>query len=234
MQRDNYFDLNMRDLAAIRDHARAATEQHDAAGVGACMVDGTACGTSAPRCTNFDLNYLDSNYTQTTVVFRALAGQAVTTVTVNPLDSFFCPVAIAGVGFDAVDGTTARPFWIIQASIRGCLQYEWQNPTDTVAGAVGFVHSDEIDPKFRSACACPVNYGCFTNTAMSSYQLQLVIGNPAAPGITTTGKVTLWGIPYTCCPAWTNMQNMSKPRDITPTAPPAPAGRAAAFGGARA
>jgi hypothetical protein len=107
------------------------------------------------------------------------------------------------------------------------VQYEWQNPTDTVAGAVGFVHSDEIDPRLRSGCACRVNYGCFSNVAGSQAQLQLVIGNPAPAAVTTTGVITLYGQAYSCCPGWTTVRDFNKPRDSgTPTGSVQPLGNA--------
>ena len=210
-------DVATRDLDFLR--ARASRKANAGSIITAAAV-GAGCGIQPGNgaampgaCQSYDLDYLCNNYQTTTVVFRALAGQAVTSVPVNPLDGFFCPVAISAEAWDSVDGATPREFWLMQASIRGCFQYNWQNTTNTVAGAVGFQHSRELDPFARSGCACPINWGCFTNTAMSSAQLTLDIGNPQPVGITVTGKITLFGIAYSCCPTWANgTEGMIQPR----------------------
>lgn len=225
-------DAAMRDIDTVRAHGRATArrrDNQDLAAVGACM-DGTCdMAKTRPVCDSLDCNDLTRDFQQTVVIARALAGQAVVTVNFNPIDQYFCPVAIAGIGRDAVDGQTPRPFWLIQASIRGCVQYDWQNPADTVAGAVGYIDSSEIDPFARGGCACRVNYGCFTNTFGSAAQLQIVLGNPAPAAITTTIKLTLWGVAYNCCPGFTSAKDFQRPYEPTgpvPARAPQPMGNA--------
>lgn len=239
-QRDNSFDpamldVALRDLPAMRGGKRAP--YGDRAAIGACM-DGTCdAARTAPYATSLLCNDLDRDFQKTVVIVRALAGQAVATATFNPIDQFFCPVAISMIGRDSTDGITPMPGLIIQASIRGCFQYEWQNPTDTVAGAVGWVDSAALDPTNKSGCACRVNYGCFSNTGNGQANLQLIVGNPRPAGATTTTfTIELWGTAYSCCPGWTNVRDFQRPRDtsgLVPTGAPQPLGnarqRAAAF-----
>lgn len=221
MKRDNSFDHVVvgNDLESVRNLAKLARDARDNDfAIGACSVDGSSCGPVPHSCPDYSTEYLTKNYAQS-VVTGIVDGQGTVTVTANPLDSIFCPVAMSAVGRDTVNPDTPRAFRIYQATIRGCFQYDWQNLGDNFAQATAWVDSAELDPFARSGCACPVNFGCFTNIGMSSAQLQFVVGSAQPPGIGTQFKITLFGIPYSCCPAWTNIKDMVDPSKRPQTIP---------------
>lgn len=214
-------DAAMRDIDSVRVHAR----HRELAAVGACMDGSCDAAKSRPVCDSYNINDLDKNYQQIVVVARALAGQQVTTVTFNMLDQYACPLAISGIARDSSDGQTQRPFMLIQARIRGCVQQPYETP-ETVQTATAFIDSAELDPTGRSGCACPVNWGCFTNQATGSANLQVVLGNPAPSAIPITVKLTLWAVTYSCCPGFTTMRDFHKPWEPEPAQNPQPLGNA--------
>ncbi|HEX7097107.1 MAG TPA: hypothetical protein VF183_14565, partial [Acidimicrobiales bacterium] len=153
----------------------------------------------------------------------------VVTLTPNPLDTIFCPVAVSMVTRDAADPTLSRTSFVFQVQVRGCFQFDWQNAAgDTVAAATSWIDSQaEWDPTFKSDCkACPVDWACFTNPGLNSATMNIIVGNPhAAP---TTAKLTIWGIPYSCCPSFVSAEDWKRG---TPRR--APAGAAAPMGTAK-
>lgn len=228
MKRDNSMDVAFRDMDILRARARSASNI-SAAAIGACPI---VPGTDASRphiCPDYSLDYLCANYNQVSIAFRSLAPLAVVTVTPNPLDSVFCPVAVSMVVRDSSDPTLTRTSYVFQVQVRGCFQFDWQNPADTVAGATSWVDSQaEWDPTFKSDCkACPVDWSCFTNPGLNTATLNMIIGNPHTAAI--TGQVKIWGIPYSCCPSFIDANDFrtgQRQRRPIPAGPAAPLGTA--------
>ncbi len=229
MKREHDMDVALRDIDYIRERARSrANASHiiTAAAIGAgCSFSPGDVATAPPICPDFSMDYLCANYAASVQSFISLAGGATTTITFNPLDSVFCPVAVSARVTDAADRTLVRTALVFDVNIRKCSQVEWSNPADTVAGATSwFDMLAEWDPTNKSSCkACPVDWGCFTNTGQGSALLTMIIGNPHPAPV--TGKVTLHGIPYTCCPAFYGDERL-KAGSRRPVSPPAPIGSA--------
>lgn len=231
MKRDITFDNYHRDLKSVREQARI---RKIGVGIGACGLGACSNDGEAPTCDSYDLASLDRDFAVTSMSTRALAGQNTATITMNPLDNFFCPVAISMVVSDSTDPGLARRGWVLDARIRGCLQFDWENATNTVAAATNWIDSSQWDPSQRSGCACPVNMGCFTNQGSRQALLTFTIGNPHPVGINIDVIIYMWGVGYNCCPGFITggEREMIKPR--TPGQPakapvPAPAGRAPVF-----
>lgn len=215
-------------IDSLRERAHGSPTIKTAA-IGACPLGDGRAATSAPVCPDYSLDYLCANYNQVVVVVRSLAGGATTTATFNPLDTVFCPVAVSATFWDSADPTLKRTAWVFNVNVRGCLQFDFSNQAgDTVAAATGFVDvQSEWDPTFKSDCkACPVDWSCFTNPGLNSATLNMIIGNPQAGAI--TGKVSLWGIPYSCCPSFipADDYNQGRRRRGVPVGAPAPLGTA--------
>lgn len=235
MQRDNSFDLGLRDIADIRNAARHARDrehaQHDVAGVGAaCGINGANMSTR-PSCDSTDLDYLERYFATTVASTRNLAGGATALITFDPLDQYFCPVAIAASVSSTADPTLPRVAWFLDANIRKCTQFDFTNAVETAAGATAWIASSEWDPFARSGCACRINWGCFTNVGTRSAILTVLTANPTASPIDV--KLTIYGVGYTCCPGFVvggeQVMHIPSGREGGPVvaqSPPAPIGRA--------
>lgn len=241
MKRHNDLDLSILDrtrtsMRQMGRSAREQSEQHeDVAGIGAaCGIVGTGA-MARPTCDNTSLDYLDRYFATTAASARNVAGGANGTVTFDPLDQVFCPVAVAVVAFDANDPSLPRTGFILNVDIRGCKMLDFQNATETAAGATAWIPTQAWDPFARSGCACPVNWGCFTNVGTRSAILTITVANPHTTA--TSYIFTVYGVGYTCCPGFVNggfdaMQLPHRPEIPTapvPTSAPAPIGRAPLF-----
>lgn len=233
MKRDQDFDVALRDIDYVRERARQSRAHGGhiitAAAVGACGLDGTVA-MQAPLCPDFSLDYLCANYSMS-VASATIAGLATTTITFNPLDSVFCPIAINSRALDSVDNTLVRTTRVFDVNIRKCTQMEWNNPADTVAGATSWIDTlSEWDATAKNSCkACPVDWGCFTNTGQGSALLTMIVGNPHPAPVVV--KFTLFGIPYSCCPAFYGKDRLDQGlrRPVSPPAPIGSAKRASPF-----
>jgi len=223
-------DVATRDFGFLRERARSRANASFiiSAAIGACPVQ--PGNSAAPiNCPDYSLDYLCANYNQVVVVSRSIAAGATVTMTPNPLDTVFCPVAISMVTRDAADPTLSRTSFVFQVQVRGCFQFDWQNAAgDTVAAATSWIDSQsEWDPTFKNDCkACPVDFACFTNPGLNSATMNILVGNPhAAP---TTAKITIWGIPYSCCPNFIDADDyqQGKRRRRVPAGAAAPMGTA--------
>lgn len=239
MKRDNSMDVALRDIDYIRERGRQsrahASHIITKASVGACgVLDGNcAAAEQAPVCPDFSMDYLCANYAQVVVVFRALAAGATTEVTFNPIDQVFCGVAISGSVWDDADVNLSRTSWVFRVQARGCDQLDFTTPA-TVAGATGFIDTrPDWDPTFKNSCkACPIDWSCFTNTGTGTIPLTMQVGNPNSAPI--SGRYVIWGIPYSCCPGFTSLEDMRKgvkPTRGLPPGPPKPGGTAKRAGG---
>lgn len=230
MKRDYDFDVALRDIDYIRDRARSKREPQviRSGAIGACPItNGT--GAQAPVCEDYSREYLCAHFNQVVIAFRSLAALATVDITPNPLDTIFCPVAVSMVVRDAGDATLSRTSWVLRVGVRDCNQLDFSNAANTVAGATGWIDTQaEWDPTFKDDCkACPVDWSCFTNPGLNSATLTMTVGNPHAAPI--TGKLTIWGIPYSCCPGFIDGDDYAagrrRKRSI-PAGAPAPLGTA--------
>ncbi len=236
MQRDNHYDLSIldRSRSAMRDQGRKANRVSDVAGIGgSCGLDGARV-TSRPSCDSYELSYLDKNFTTTSASARNIAAGANALITFDPLDQVFWGVAISMFVSQTANATTPSVAWVLDANIRKCTQMDFTNAVETAAGATSWIPSVQWDPTARSGCACPINWGAFTNSAGRSAVLTVLVTNPTSTPIDVI--IMIHGLGFVCCPGFISggEQNMHLPGgrtgpEPTPNAPPAPIGRPALF-----
>lgn len=231
MKRESSLDLILRERATARAqgltsfrHRREADDR--GAGVGACPTSYEAIQVTADNC---DLASLDRYYSMDAQSLFAVVGQAApVALTMNPLDTYFCPVAAAVVVADATDPGLPRFARIYGVDIRGCPQLDFRNATPTVAATTQFIPSQVWDPANRNGCACPVNWGCYSNQGLGSDALTVTVGSDHPAGINLDFTILIWGVGFRCCPPWLDEKDFER-RPDKPTipgarTPPQPAG----------
>lgn len=212
MKRESSLDLVLRERATARAQGlRHITHRRDSdlgAGVGSCPTSYESIQVSADQC---DLASLDRYYSMDAQSLFAVVGQAApVALTMNPLDTYFCPVAVAVVVTDATDPGLPRNARIFGVDVRGCPQLDFRTATPTVAATTQFIPSQVWDPAARSGCACPVNWGCYSNQGQGSDTLSVTVGSDHPAGINLDFTILVWGVGFRCCPPWLDEANFEQ------------------------
>lgn len=197
-QRDNMFDVAMRDIQSVRaagqERFAARQEKHEHVGIGACGPGGCELGDMDV----LDLNYLACYYTVLPQAALNVAAGTAFTLTFNSVDPFFDPRAISMVVRDVGDKGLPRVCNVGSVTIDGC-RYEGTNVNPLTATSTQFWTSEKWDPSNRNGCACPVCWGLFTNSA-NGYPLVINGFNPNAFPIDVIAEV--YGESLRCAPSW--------------------------------
>lgn len=204
----------------IRAQARAYhSRKHGKIGVGGCGPNG--CGVDYPA--SYDLNFLGCYYQIVPQAALAVAGQTAFTLTFNPVDMYFAAYAVSAVIRDTTDPSLPRVANFGSVSIDGC-RMEGVNTATLTAASTQFWTSEKWDPTARSGCACPVRWGCFTNSALGR---PLVIQgfNPHPAGISINVIVEVYGKGGSALPDWCENDDPGTWRMPVPVPTPGGGGR---------
>lgn len=155
-------------------------------GTGACAVE----LDTAPE--SYDLRYLDCYFDIDGQSNFSVAGQTAFSLTFNPTDQWFCPVAVSADVFDATDPNLERELFITGVGIDGCRQEGINTPTPTTATTQGWWTS-KWKPRNRDGCACPVCWAPYSNTGTGSRILTVSGFSRYPAGITSQITINTYG-----------------------------------------
>lgn len=141
----------------------------------------------------YDLDYLERVYAIDTQTLRGLDGQCVSSLTMNPLSTYFVPVAMAVSVTSSDSPERVKAAWFMAARIDGCNQWTLYNHTETVKSATQYIPSKDLDPMLRSAQAVPVVFSPYCNVGMHRKMLTFTIGNPHPTGDKIDVVVRMFG-----------------------------------------
>lgn len=162
---------------------------------------GGDCGCDFAQPGSYDINHLDQFFDIDAQANFSIAGQAAATITMNPVDQWFVPVAVSMTVTDATDRGLARAAYVTAVQIDGCRQEGVNTPAPTAA-TTQVIPSQKWDPLARNGCACPVNWAPYTNQGTGAKLLQIAVFNPNPVGITIAVVINVYGRGFTCMPSW--------------------------------
>jgi hypothetical protein len=147
-----------------------------------------------------------------------LAGQAAGTITFNPTDMFFQVFAVSAIVRDTTDPSLPREADVAAVTVDGCRLLGTNTAPWTAVNTQVF--SAQIwNPDGRDGCACPVNWGCISNSS-NGRQLTIQVGNPHPVGIFIDILMVVYGRGISMLPAGCDPGNPGTWRNPTPTPTP--------------
>lgn len=175
------------------DHEHEHSEDCRPFGTGDCGVD----FSTAPE--SYDMRYLDCYFDIDGQSNFAVAGQTPFSLTFNPTEQWFCPVAVSADVFDAADPNLERELFITSVGIDGCRQEGINTPTPTAATTQGWWTS-KWKPRNRDGCACPVCWAPYTNTGTGARVLTVSGFSRYPAGISAQITINVYGRGMSCIP----------------------------------